>query len=199
MRGRMEAPMSVRWPLALLLVVVGMTLLGRPAHLSAQAPTPTVAPCPTGAVLTIIPPQAVTPTTVTVTIDPPVNIKPVSANDPASLHLHYFIDVPATATGAVIPAGDPRVVHSGNTTQNLGTLEVGPHNLTVVLGQFDHTACSTRATLQLNIGQAPAPVASKTADTELANANASAWLVVVLLGGCLLIVLYTRRRFGVRR
>ncbi|TAK79363.1 MAG: DUF4399 domain-containing protein, partial [Dehalococcoidia bacterium] len=111
---------------------------------NASAQTP--AACPTGVTLAVAPPTAAAPTTVTVAVTPAQNIKPASAADATSFHLHYFIDTPAAAAGTVIPTGDPKIVH-GTTTQDLGALAAGSHTVVAVLGQLNHTACDARATV----------------------------------------------------
>ena len=82
-----------------------------------------------------------------------MNIKPASAADPASFHFHYFVDTDATVAGQVVPAGNPKIIHSASTTQDLGSLSAGQHTVTVVLGQYNHTACENRGSVTFTVGQ----------------------------------------------
>jgi hypothetical protein len=125
----------------------------------AQEPTPTAAPiaaCPADVTLTVSPPAASAPTTVTVALSQEVNIKPATAGDPTSFHLHYFVDTDPVAAGQAIPTGNPKIIHSGSTTQDLGALSAGSHTVTVVLGQFNHTACAVRGSATFTVA-APLP------------------------------------------
>jgi hypothetical protein len=150
--------------------------------------TPTVAPCPSGVTLTLSPPAASAPTTVTASVSPAgLNIKAGSAGDPTSFHLHYFIDTPAVAAGAPIPLGDAKIIHSGTTTQDLGSLAPGQHTATVVLGQFTHVACDTRASVTFTVAQAAtpttgatvvSPAAPKTGGAGMLDSGRNAWLVL---------------------
>ncbi len=169
------------------LSLVAVLALGIPFASTRTASAQTAADCPTGAALTIAAPTTAAPTTVTVTVTPAtLNIKPAAAADATSFHLHYFIDTPATATGATIPSGDPKIIHSGTTTQDLGALAAGPHTVTVVLGQVNHAACDTRASVTFTTAATPvaAPVAApaKTGNAGLDGAGGDS----VLLMGSLL-------------
>lgn len=134
----------------------------------AQSPTPTapatIAACPSGVSISVAAPAAGS-TTATVTVSPAVNIKPASAGDPTSLHLHYFVDTPAAAAGQAIPTGNPKIIHSGSTTQDLGSLDPGQHTVTVVLGQLNHTACDARGSASFTVAQAVAGAQPGTART----------------------------------
>jgi hypothetical protein len=123
----------------------------------AHAQTP--APCPTGLTLAVAPPAAGAPTTVTVTLTPPVTIKSPADADPASYHLHYFVDTPALDAGTLIPAGDPQIIHSISLVQDLGELAAGSHEVTVVLGQFNHSACEARGSATFTVAE-PAPASA---------------------------------------
>jgi hypothetical protein len=135
---------------------------------NAQTPTATptavaLAPCPTGT-LTVAAPTAGAPTSVTATIAPPLaNLKAATASDPMSHHLHYFVDTPATAAGALVPTGDPKIIHSATLTQDLGTLAAGSHTVIVVVGQLDHRACDLRGTVTFTVAAQVAPTATATA------------------------------------
>ena len=154
--------MRIRATVTALLVVatVGASLVAASGLARAQTPTATptsvpLAACPTGT-LTVTAPTAAAPTTVTATIVPALaNLKAATAGDPASYHVHYFIDVPATAAGSLIPVGDAKIIHSGTLTQDLGTLAPGAHTVVVVVGQLDHRACDLRGQVSFTT-QAPA-------------------------------------------
>lgn len=155
---------------------------------SAQTPSPTatpapLAPCPTGATLQIAPPTAAAPTTVTTSLTPAtLSIKAAAVGDPASLHVHYFVDTPATAAGIAIPSGDAKIIHSGSLTQDLGALAGGQHTVVVVLGQLNHVACETRASVTFAVGAAQAsPAAPKTGSAGLAGGSDSAMVTAGLL------------------
>ncbi len=105
-----------------------------------------ISPCPTGVTISVTPPAAGS-ATVTVATSPAVTIKPASEGDPASFHLHYFVDTPAVAAGEPVPTGNPKIIHSGKTTQDLGSLAAGEHTVTVVLGQVNHMACEARGSV----------------------------------------------------
>ena len=162
---------------------------------AAQTPSPTpvtIAACPTGVTLTIAPPAASAPTTVNVTLSPALNIKAATVGDPASFHLHYFIDTPATAAGTVIPSGDAKIIHAGVLTQDLGALAAGSHTVTAVLGQLTHVACETRASVTFTTVAAAqaSPAAPKTGNAGLlgeSNTLAAGLLLVaavaVTIGG----------------
>ena len=147
----------------------------------AQAPTPTAAPiaaCPTGATLTVSPPTASAPSTVSVTVSPQLNIKAASAGDPTSFHLHYFVDTDATAAGTAVPTGDPKIIHSGSTTQDLGALTAGSHTVTVVLGQFNHVACDARGSVTFTSVALPATGSGGDLDQNASGLPTAAWLAL---------------------
>jgi hypothetical protein len=170
--------------------------------LAAQTPTPSPSPtaiptpaaCPQGVMLQIAPPASAAPTSptssvVTVTVSPPdLNIKAATAGDPTSFHLHYFIDTPASAPGATVPAGDPKIIHSASLTPDLGSLTPGPHSVTVVLGQSNHVACDARATVSFNVAT-NSPAAPKTGNLGASSEQTprSAVVLVALVMGAVLI------------
>jgi hypothetical protein len=133
--------------------LVALAGLGGVAH--AQTP----APCPTGLTVAVAPPTAAAPTTVTVTLTPAVTIKSPADADPASYHLHYFVDTPAVDAGTLVPTGNPQIIHSISQAQDLGELAAGSHEVTVVLGQFNHSACEARGTATFTVAQ-PAPASA---------------------------------------
>lgn len=125
------------------------------------SPPPTLAPCPTGVSISVTAPSPATPSTVTVAVSPALNILPAAAGDPSSFHLHYFVDTPPVPAGQSIPSNDPKIIHSGSTTQDLGTLAPGSHTVWVVLGQLTHVACDARGSVTFTTSQvagaAPTP------------------------------------------
>jgi hypothetical protein len=164
----------------------------------------TIAACPTGATMTITAPTAAAPTTVNVTITPVQNIKAAATADATSLHMHYFIDTPATAAGATIPSGDPKILHSGTTTQDLGTLAAGSHTVIAVLGQLNHTACDTRATVTFTTAAAtttaaPAAAPAKTGNAGLAQDGSASMLLVGSLVGVAFVLTVGARKVSRRR
>lgn len=189
---------SARWLLPPVLLAAVISFLS-PDAATAQ----TIAACPTGATMTITAPTAAAPTTVNVTITPAQNIKAAAAADTTSLHMHYFIDTPATAAGATIPSGDPKVVHSGTTTQDLGTLAPGSHTVIAVLGQLNHTACDTRATVTFTTAAAstaaPAAAPAKTGNAGLAEDGSASLLLVGSLIGAAFVLMAGAREVSRRR
>ncbi len=188
-----------RWLMVPVLVAAVIPFVSsRPA--SAQ----TIAACPVGATLTITAPTAAAPTTVNVTVTPALNIKAAAAADTTSLHLHYFIDTPATASGATIPSGDAKIIHSGTTTQDLGTLAAGSHTVIAVLGQLNHTACDTRATVTFTTvaaattTAAPAAAPAKTGNAGLAEDGSASMLLVGSLVGVAFVLTVGARKVSVR-
>ncbi len=124
--------------------VVMILVLGLrgPARASAA---PAAIPCPSGEAITVVAPSAGAPTTVSATVSPPVNLKPAKDGVVDSFHLHYFVDIdPSTVVraGEPVPTGNPKIIHSATTTQDVGTLTAGNHRVWVVLGDVAHTACT---------------------------------------------------------
>ena len=160
--------MRFRATLSALLVVasVGASMMYASGLARAQTPTatPTTVPlaaCPSGGSLTVAAPTAAAPSTVTVTITPALaNLKAAAATDPASHHVHYFIDTPATAAGTAVPTGDPKIIHAAALTQDLGTLAPGSHTVVVVVGQLDHRACDLRGQVTFTTAAQAAPAAT---------------------------------------
>ena len=182
--------------LLLVLTFASSAALAAVSSASAQTPTPTAAAqaaCPTGVTVNVAPPTAAAPTTLTVALTPPQNIKAATTADPQSLHLHYFVDSLPTAAGSVVPAGDPKIIHSGSLTQDVGPLTAGTHTVTVVVGQLNHTACEARGSATFIVGQAAgAPVAPKSGNAGLAGASSSALVVVLLVGVAIAVVVAAR-------
>lgn len=135
--------------LTLVLAAVALFLGAAGVALAQTTPAPSGASapalCPSGVSLTVSPPTASAPSTVNVAVTPPVNLQPASASDPASFHLHYFIDLdPATVLqpGQPIPTANAKIIHTAATTQDLGTLASGQHTVWVVLANVSHVPCS---------------------------------------------------------
>ncbi len=191
-----------RWFRWLSLVVV--LAMGIPIASTSTASAQTPGACPAGATLTVAAPTAAAPTTVNVTVTPAQNIKPTSAADATSFHLHYFVDTPATAAGGVIPSGDPKIIHSGTTTQDLGALAPGSHTVTVVLGQLSQTACDARASVTFTTVATAVPVAApaapaKTGNAGLAGEGGSSIMVVGSLIGVAVLLTAGARKIASRR
>lgn len=148
------------------------TATATPTATGTAAATPAATPiaCPSGVTISVAPPAAGS-SSVTVTVTPPQNIKAATAGDPTSYHLHYFIDTPPLAAGTAIPTGNPKIIHSGSLTQDLGALDPGSHTVYVVLGQLSHTACEARGQVTFNV--AAAPTAPKTGTGGLVGGDAS--------------------------
>lgn len=188
---------SSRWLLSPVVLAAVISFLS-PNAATAQ----TIAACPTGATMTITAPTAAAPTTVSVTITPAQNIKAAAVADTTSLHMHYFVDTPATAAGATIPSGDPKVLHSGTTTQDLGTLAAGSHTVIAVLGQLNHTACDTRATVTFTTAAAAATTTAapaKTGNAGLAQDGRASMLLVGSLVGVTFVLTVGARKVSRRR
>jgi hypothetical protein len=156
-----------------------------------QSPAVAQSACPSGASVSVAPPDAVAPTTVNVALSGSNGTLPISTGD--STHLHYFIDVPAAAAGTAIPISDPRIIHSGALRQDLGWLSAGAHTVTVVLGQADHVACEARDSATFIVGQAQAaPIAPKSGNAGLAGSGGTALTVVLLIGAAVAVVIAAR-------
>ena len=160
--------------------LVGAMALGGLAL--AQAPTPTAPPaaaCPTGVTLTVSAPSASAPSSVSVTLSSELNIKPATAADPTSFHLHYFVDTDATAAGTPVPTDNPKIIHSASTTQDLGALTAGSHTVTVVLGQFNHVACDVSGSVTFTSVALPATGSGGNFGQNSSVLPMAAWLALV--------------------
>lgn len=189
--------------LAAVLLLAG--LASTSTRVSAQSPTPTAPPlaaCPTAVTMTAAP-AAAGSSVVAVTLTPSILIKAAAAADPQSFHVHYYVDTDASALkpGDVIPAGNPAIVHSGDTNLNLN-LPAGPHRVTVVLAQLNHAACGdatgkvVAATAALNVVAVAqvTPVAPKTGNAGLASGTSSMAVLGLLVAAAA--VLGARRIAG---
>jgi hypothetical protein len=162
-------------------------MLASPTAVTAQTP------CPQGLTISLSPADSGSSTFVRASLSSLVNVKPASENDATAFHMHYFVDVPATAAGAMVPMSDPRVIHSGSLTQDLGTLSAGPHTVTAVLGQFSHAACEARGSATFSVGQTPSgPTAPNSGNAGLAGSGATALTVVLLIGVAVAVVVAAR-------
>jgi len=126
------------------LAAISVFALSASAYAGAS-PAPAFKECPAGESIVVAAPTAAAPTTVSVTVTPPVNLKAAKDADAASYHLHYFVDIdPSTVVqgGQAVPAGNPKIIHSAATTQDVGALAAGKHTIWVVLGDVGHVVCS---------------------------------------------------------
>jgi hypothetical protein len=131
-------------------------------------------------------------------------IKAATENDPNSAHLHYFVDRdPATVLqpGQPIPSGQPDIIHTADTRQQLPTLSQGQHRVWVVLAHTDHTPYSpnVQAMVAFTLGAA-APAAPGQLPTTGDRAAASLSVVAAAALACLLcaagLALLRRSRFS---
>jgi len=197
-------------------VLIGASLLAGLASATPASAQTTPAACPADLKITVAPPATPTSTTVTATITPALNIKPATAADPQSFHIHYFVDVDPTKTlkaGTPIPTGDPKIIHSASTTQDVGALAAGPHTVWVVVGQVSHQACggadgnivTGSTTFSVPAQAAPAqptaaaPAPAKSGTGGVAQARPDATVPLVLGGIALLAIAGARSLTGRRR
>jgi len=182
---------------ALVLAGVALACLAMPGL--AQTPTPAAgAACPPEAAtahLQLAPPTAAAPTTVTLTVTPnTLNVKPAASGDPTSVHFHYFVDIdPATVivAGQPIPTGNPRIIHSAATMQDLGPLAPGQHTVWVVLGDVRHVPCQplVEASVRFTVaGATPAAVPATGRGGPLGTRAGGVVRVLTLLGSGLMLV-----------
>lgn len=165
----------------------------RTATATATATTsPTPAACPTSVTIAVAAPTAAAPSTVNVTITPPLNIKSPTAGDPTSFHVHYFVDTPATAAGGVIPAGNPKIIHSASLSQDVGALAAGPHTVTVVVGQVSHGACEARGSVSFNVAAVQQPRPPSTGNAGMTSNGNDAYAAFALLSVAAMLTLSTR-------
>jgi hypothetical protein len=144
---------------AAVLTVVGIIGFSSSAH--ARTPqAPALKECPSGESISVTAPTVAAPTTVSVTVTPPVNLKPAKDADATSYHLHYFVDIdPATVAqaGQPVPTGNPNIIHSAATTQDLGALAAGKHTVWVVMGDVSHIVCNpvVQGTVSFDVAALP--------------------------------------------
>ncbi len=144
---------------------------------------PSQAPCPSGETISVTAPSAAASTTVSVAVTPPVNLKPAASGDSASYHLHYFVDIdPSTvvSAGKPVPTGNPKIIHSASTSQDLGALSAGNHTVWVLLGDVSHLVCDpvVQGSVSFNVAAGALP-ATGTSGAPAAGVNGSAiWLIL---------------------
>lgn len=149
---------------AIVVAIAGILTFGLSSPSRAFA-APALKECPSGEVITVTAPAASAPTTVNVTVAPPVNLKPAKDAVVDSYHLHYFVDIdPATVAqaGQPVPTGNPKIIHSAATTQDVGALAPGKHTVWVVLGDVGHIVCTpvVQASVSFDVSAAAALPAS---------------------------------------
>jgi hypothetical protein len=68
-------------------------------------------------------------------------------------HFHLFVDRPPVAPGALIPTGDPAIIHTTETSVPLKNLAPGDHVVWVVIGDGVHRAFDppVRATVMFSV------------------------------------------------
>jgi hypothetical protein len=174
------------WPVALLAAGFVFATLSvstpRPTAHAQGAPTVKIMAPNNGASLT-------NPATVSVQTTGAV-IKAATDNDPNASHLHYFIDRdPASVLrpGEPIPTGQPDIIHTADTSQQLPTLSPGQHRVWVVLAHTDHTPYAPNVQDQVSFtigagtqGTAPAqlPTTGETPSRLIDAAIAAACLLL---------------------
>lgn len=157
---------------------------------STAAATP--APCPSVTIAVAATPSG-SGATVRVTVTPPVNLKPGPQGDLTSYHLHYFVDTEPVAAGTSIPLGNPKIIHTDATTQELAGLSAGSHTVTVVLGQVSHTACAARGSATFNVAAVTPPLPPKTGNGGMVSSgNDNAYAAFALLSVAAMLTLSTR-------
>jgi hypothetical protein len=129
-----------------------------------------------------------------VTVTPPVNLQPAMPPNPSSFHLHYFIDQQPTPAGGTVPFGNPRIVHTNQTSLEVTGLAAGSHAVTVVLGQYNHTACSARGSATFNIAAVQAPQPPRTGSAGMVSSGGSddAYAAFALLAVATMLTLSAR-------
>ena len=73
-----------------------------------------------------------------VTVDATVEGVDVVVEPPSAEHLHYFLDVEPTLDGTPIPADDPAIIHSRETSVTFEDVAAGDHTIWVVLADGEH-------------------------------------------------------------
>jgi hypothetical protein len=129
---------------------------------------------------------------VKVTVTPSINIQPAMPPNPSSYHLHYFIDTEPTAAGSMVPFGNPRIVHTNQTTLEVTGLSAGSHLVTVVLGQYNHTACPARGSDSFQVGAAVQPPRTGSAGLVSGGGSDDAYAAFALLSVATMLTLSAR-------
>lgn len=168
---------------SLVVVVVALAAGSIAGATGTALAAPSQAPCPSGESISVTAPTAAASTTVSVTVTPPVNLKPAASADATSYHLHYFVDIdPATVVtaGQPVPTGNPKIIHSASTTQDLGALSAGKHTVWVVLGDVSHIVCTpvVQGTVSFDVAAGALPTTG-TGGATAGGVDASAlWLTL---------------------
>ena len=84
-------------------------------------------------------------------------VKAADAKELTEGHFHVFVDTePITGADQVIPAGDPKIIHTGANTVELKELTPGEHTVTIVLGYSNHTPWQppVTATVKFTVAEA---------------------------------------------
>jgi hypothetical protein len=167
--------LSIRFLLPVAAAVVACLGLAGVAY--AQSPSPSASPSATAVPPAPTPAPPVEPaqcpdvsisakatgSTVSVTLVPStVNIKPPSAGDLNSFHLHYFVDLdPATiiVPGQPLPppGANPSIIHSPELSMTFSGLTAGDHTVWVVMGRLNHVPCAggVQAVVKFTVPKAP--------------------------------------------
>jgi hypothetical protein len=117
-------------------------------------------------------------------------IKAATDNDPNAAHLHYFIDRdPATVLrpGEPIPTGQPDIIHTPDTTEQLPTLSAGQHRVWVVLAHTDHTPFSPNVQDQVSFSIGGAAQNATPAQLPTTGETPSRLILASLAAACLLL------------
>lgn len=175
--------MTIVVTLAILAVLIVMIFGLRGARAA-----PAAIACPGGESIAVTAPGAAAPTTVSVAVTPPVNLKPAKDGVADSFHLHYFVDIdPATVVqaGQPVPSGNPKIIHSAATTQDVGALTAGRHTVWVVLGDVAHTTCTPMVvgSVSFNVAAASLPATGTGADDGSAGLAWAEALIALLVAG----------------
>jgi hypothetical protein len=118
------------------------------------SPSPAAAPKPSDASLKITSPAtgesiSAGPVTVSVDYTGPALVPAAEAKKLDDYHLHYFLDESATpyiGTTTPIPAGNPKIIHSGAKEVTFQDVPAGDHTVTVVLTGNNHVSVSPPVT-----------------------------------------------------
>lgn len=78
------------------------------------------------------------PVTVTMEVEGLSVVKADGDTSGRTGHLHLFVDRPPSPAGEPIPAGDPNVIHTAESTVMLSDLSPGEHTIWVVAGDGTH-------------------------------------------------------------
>jgi hypothetical protein len=99
--------------------------------------------------------------TVSINVSGTTLVPAANATKLEDLHVHYVLDTDTaalTAGTAPIPAGDPKIVHSGATSNTFTGLTAGAHRVTVILGLSNHVAVQppVAPSVSFTVGAQPA-------------------------------------------